>query len=254
MQWTAEFSARFYGPMEEIKKLSPVMADIYKRNKKGSDKSYRNAVECLIQNLIFPKKTPTCNNSDSNICIGFDGIEAIEMEDGVLHALWELEEAVPNVSMAILDRNENYLNYKFYSDFGQCVMRNSYHGNVENYPELEWIPQEWRELKSEEEFDYADMVLMGLKNTFIPYGLTGKKKEKVLSIIQEYVDEHAEEFSHYVPDGCNSYSDMYSIFEIDIDEAQNIIEQDKEIIKHNYSSTIQLAIDIILNLVPRIND
>ena len=214
-------------PVDEIKKLGPELSGIYEKNEKDSDWEFRRVIKQLIQELTISADTLASLTPDSEICIGFDDVEAVEMEDGVLWALQQLEEAVPNVSMAILDRNENYVNYKYFSSAGKCELNNS--DNEENFPKLDWIPNEWRELTFEEEFDYADMVLKGLQSySYIPYSLTDKKKKEILSAIQEYIDEHDEEFSYYVPDGCNSYSNMGGIFEMDIYGAKDYLEQGRK--------------------------
>lgn len=254
MQWSAIFSARFYGSVDEIKRLGPEMAKIHEENGKSCNwKDFQDTLEQLAMELTIPENTLASQANNSEICIGFDDIEALEMEDGVMWALQQLEEAVPNVSMAILDRNENYLNFKYFSPSGQCVLKNCYDGNVNNYPKLDWIPNEWRELKFEEEFDYADMVLKGLQSySYIPYSLTDKKKKEILSAIQEYIDEHDEEFSYYVPDGCNSYSDMDGLFEMDLGDAKEYLEQGEEGEEADDNPTLQLAIDVIQNLVPEL--
>lgn len=246
MQWTAVFSARFYGPVDEIKKLGPELSGIYEKNEKDSDWEFRRVIKQLIQELTISADTLASLTPDSEICIGFDDVEAVEMEDGVLWALQQLEEAVPNVSMAILDRNENYVNYKYFSSAGKCELNNS--DNEENFPKLDWIPNEWRELKLEEEFDYADMVFRILCGS---YGMAASIKEKVMTIIKEYVAAHDEEFSYYEPDGCNSYSNMGGIFEMNIYGAKDYLEQggmDEE----DDNPGLQLAVDVIQHLVPEL--
>lgn len=250
MQWSAIFSARFYGSVDEIKRLGPEMAKIHEKNGKSCNwKDFQDTLEQLAMELTIPENTLASQANNSEICIGFDDIEALEMEDGVMWALRQLEEAVPNVSMAILDRNENYLNFKYFSPSGQCVLKNCYDGNVNNYPKLDWIPNEWRELKPEEEFEYADMVFRILCGS---YGMTASIKEKVMAIIKEYVAAHDEEFSYYQPDGCNSYSDMDGIFEIDLDEAKEYLGQGEEGEECDDNPTLQLAVDVIQNLVPEL--
>lgn len=246
MQTKDMYSARFFGSKNEISKLETSMLSL-QVYKKTTDKAYRYIIKRMINELFMSRGSIASLDDGENICVGFDEIDAEGYIYEIEKTFYELEHALPNMSMAILEHREIVCNTKLYSPYGECVLEEywGFISNVNNFPEVEWIPEEWRKLKTEEEYDFAGMLLDVLRAfNYIPFRIEQKKKDQILKTIQKYVDEHAEEFSYLEPDGCNSYSDVYPIMEFNIQEARDGYENDEPI--------AQLAYDIIYSLVPQI--